>query len=253
MKNFKRFLVAAMAITVLATPAFASEHKVGLGFGFAPDYEGSDDSQGIPMLMLKGKYDSGRSFTLTGTNLRVNLVPSRQYSFGPILNYRHGRDDVENDQVDAMKDIDDALELGLYGMVDVNNFMLGAEFLADVSDEHDGMLGKISLGYRWKAASSLTIVPTAFSTYADGDYMETYFGINAGNRGTSTLPNYSADSGFKDVGISLAADYALTEQWGISGLLAYSALLNDAKDSPIVDDEGNDKQMTFGLMGTYRW
>jgi len=37
------------------------------------------------------------------------------------------------------------------------------------------------------------------------------------------------------------------------GVLSYSALLNDAKDSPIVDDEGDDKQMYFGLMGTYRW
>jgi len=30
-------------------------------------------------------------------------------------------------------------------------------------------------------------------------------------------------------------------------------LLNDAKDSPIVDDEGDKGQMFFGLMGTYRW
>ena len=253
MKRFMKCFVAAMILALLATPALATEHKVGLGFGFAPDYEGSDDSQGIPMLMLKGKYDSGRSFTLMGTNLRVNLVPSSQYSFGPVVNYRQGRDDVENDQVYAMKDIDDALELGLYGMIDVNNFMLGAEFLADVSDEHDGMLGKVSVGYRWKAASSLTIIPMVYSTYADGDYMDTYFGINAGNRGTSTLPNYEADSGFKDVGITLSADYAFSEQWGLSGLLAYSALLNDAKDSPIVDDEGDDKQVTLGLMGTYRW
>ena len=83
--------------------------------------------------------------------------------------------------------------------------------------------------------------------------MDTYFGVNQDNRGSSGLPDFKADSGFKDAGISLIVDYTPWEQWGIMGLLSYSALLNDAKDSPLVDDKGNDKQMSFGLMGTYRW
>ena len=83
--------------------------------------------------------------------------------------------------------------------------------------------------------------------------MDTYFGVNAGNRGSSGLPDFKADSGLKDVGFNLVVNYTPWENWGIMGLLSYSALLNDAKDSPIVDDEGNDKQMSFGLMGTYRW
>jgi len=83
--------------------------------------------------------------------------------------------------------------------------------------------------------------------------MDTYFGVNSGNRGSSTLPFYEAEGGFKDVGFNLVVDYTPWEHWGIMGLLSYSALLNDAKDSPLVDDVGDDKQMMFGLMGTYRW
>jgi len=83
--------------------------------------------------------------------------------------------------------------------------------------------------------------------------MDTYFGVNPGNRGSSGLPNYSADSGLKDVGINLVAHYTPWEKWGIMGLFSYKALLNDAKDSPIVDNEGDDKQFMFGLMATYRW
>jgi outer membrane scaffolding protein for murein synthesis (MipA/OmpV family) len=37
------------------------------------------------------------------------------------------------------------------------------------------------------------------------------------------------------------------------GLLSYKKLVNDAKDSPLVDDEGNDNQFTLGVMATYRW
>jgi outer membrane scaffolding protein for murein synthesis (MipA/OmpV family) len=253
MKMSRLFLAGLLAISLGAAPAWAMEHTFGLGAGFAPDYEGSEDSQGVPMLMLKGSYDSGRSFTLMGPNLRVNVVPSKLYSFGPVLNYRMERGDVDNNRVDAMKNIDSAFEAGIFGGIDMSNWLLGAELLADVSNEHDGLLAKLSAGYRWKAAADLTVTPRVFTTFADDDYMDTYFGVNSGNRGSSGLPDFKADSGLKDVGVNLVVNYTPWENWGIMGLLSYSALLNDAKDSPIVDDEGDDKQMYFGLMGTYRW
>ena len=253
MKTSRLLCVALLAFSLFAAPAWAMEHTIGLGAGFAPDYEGSEDYQGVPMLLLKGSYDSGRSFNLTGTNLRVNVVPSKVYSFGPVLNYRMKRDDVDNSRVDAMKDVDAAFEAGVYAGVDINSWLLGAEFLTDVSDEHDGTLAQFSAGYRWKATADLTITPKAFATYADENYMDTYFGVNADNRGSSGLPDFEADSGFKDAGVNLVVNYTPWRQWGIMGVLSYSALLNDAKDSPLVDDEGDDKQMYFGLMGTYRW
>jgi outer membrane scaffolding protein for murein synthesis (MipA/OmpV family) len=37
------------------------------------------------------------------------------------------------------------------------------------------------------------------------------------------------------------------------GLFSYKTLLNDAKDSPVVDDEGDNNQFTLGVMATYRW
>ncbi len=249
-----RLLLACLLALSLAGPeALAMEHTFGLGAGVAPDYEGSDDSQGIPLLMLTGRYDSGRSFSLLGTNLRVNLLPSTTYSIGPVLNYRQGRDDVDNNRVDAMKDIDAAFEAGVYGNVDINSWQLGAELLTDVSSEHDGTLAKISAGYRWKTSEQLSITPKVFTTYADDDYMDTYFGVNADNRGSSGLPDYDADGGLKDVGFNLIVNYTPWVHWGLTGILSYSALLNDAKDSPLVEDEGNDRQMYFGLMGTYRW
>jgi outer membrane scaffolding protein for murein synthesis (MipA/OmpV family) len=125
--------------------------------------------------------------------------------------------------------------------------------LADVSNEHDGFTAQATAGYRWKAMPELTLTPGVFLTYADSDYMDTYFSVDAGNVGGSGLPYYSADSGLKDVGVNLIAHYTPWEKWGIMGLVSYKALLNDAKDSPIVDDEGNDKQFTVGLMVTYRW
>jgi outer membrane protein len=242
-------------LTLLLTTgaAWAADGMVGLGAGVAPDYEGSDDTTGVPLFMFSYNYDSGRFVRLDGPKLKVNLLADRHYNLGPILNYRMKRDNVDNSQVDRMDQVDAALAAGLFGSIDVNNFLLGLEVVTDVSGKDTGVTTQASAGYRWKAMSSLTLTPGIFMTYASSDYMDTYFSVNSGNRGTSTLPNYSADSGLKDAGFNLIAHYTPWENWGIMGLMSYKMLLNDAKDSPLVDDVGNDKQLSLGLMGTYRW
>ena len=252
MKIF-RFVGLFLALMLAASPVWALDGMVGLGAGMAPDYEGSEDNTGVPLFLFQHNYDSGRFFKLNGPKLKVNLLADKQVSLGPVLKYRFERDDVDNGRVDDMDKVDSAFEAGVFGGVNINNVLLGLELLADVSDEHDGYLAEVSAGYRWQAMPALSVTPTLFLTYADDDYMDTYFGVNPGNKGSSTLPNYSADSGLKDVGVNVVAHYTPWEQWGVMGLFSYKALLNDAKDSPIVDDEGDDKQFMLGLMVTYRW
>lgn len=254
MKVSKMIWMCLIILILISGTAWAGKYVVGLGAGMAPDYEGSEDYNAVPALMFKGNYDSGRYFSLQGTNFKLNVIPSNTFSFGPVLNYRMERDDVDNDQVDAMDKIDSSFEAGAFGAYNIDNFMLGLEVVTDVSDEHDGTLVKAIVGYKWQAMPKLMITPTIFTTYADDDYMDTYFGVNDGNRGSSTLlPNYEADGGMKDFGINISAHYTPWQHWGVMGLLSYSSLLNDAKDSPIVDDEGDKNQVYFGLMATYRW
>ena len=243
-----------LSIMLVSGTAWAAKGTVGLGLGMAPDYEGSDDNEAVPMFMGNYIFDSGRSISLMGPKLKANLLASRKVRFGPVLNYRMGRDDVDNNRVDDMKDIDDAFEAGLFAAMDIDNFLLNLDVLFDVSDTHDGYTVEASAGYRWKASSTLTITPSVVLTGADADYMDTYFGINRKNVGSSSLPYYNANDGdLKDVGINVVAHYTPWEKWGIMGVVSYKKLLNDAKDSPIVDDEGNDKQLTLGVMATYRF
>jgi outer membrane scaffolding protein for murein synthesis (MipA/OmpV family) len=247
------FLGLILSTMLFAGTAMATKGTVGLGVGMAPDYEGSDDTKAVPMFMFSHMYDSGRYVKLMGPNMKVNLLANKHYSLGPVLNYRMARDDVDNSRVDDMRDIDGALEAGVFAGLDINNVLLGIEVLADVSNEYDGWLIQPYMGYRIKATPNLTILPTFFVTGADADYMHTYFGVNNSNRGSSGLQSYSADSGVKDLGLNVVANYTPWEQWGIMGVLSYKTLLNDAKDSPVVDDEGDKNQFVLGVMATYRW
>ena len=253
MIRIKVVMLLLSIMFLISSNGFALQHTLGVGVGVTPDYQGSEDYQAIPMLMLSGSYDSGRSFSLTGTKLKVDLLPSRNYSIGPVVNYNMGRSDVDNSQVDAMKDIDGTLEAGVLGGISYNNWTFGLELLKDILDEHRGMKVQASAGYRWKVTEKLSIMPGISFTYADEDYMQTFFGVNNSNRGGSTLPNYSAGSGLKDAGAKILANYILLGKWGLTTILSYTVLLNDAKDSPLVDGQGDDKQIFFGLMATYSW
>jgi len=43
------------------------------------------------------------------------------------------------------------------------------------------------------------------------------------------------------------------DNWGVTGILGLKQLIGDAKDSPVVDQEGSESQLFFGVMATYRF
>jgi outer membrane scaffolding protein for murein synthesis (MipA/OmpV family) len=84
------------------------------------------------------------------------------------------------------------------------------------------------------------------TTWADDDYMEEQFGINANNAARSGLDQFNADEGFKDVSFGGQVNYRITDSWSTSFAGQYKLLVEDAADSPIVDDEGSEHQFVLG-------
>lgn len=234
---------------------FAADYKtsLGLGVGMAPDYEGSEDYEGVPLFYGRVSWGDGDYVLLKGNQLKWNMLNDK-VQFGPLLQYRSARDDVDNDQVDRMKDVDGATEAGLFLSGVFGPWKATVEFAADISGEYDGYLITLGGDYKTTVSEKLSMTFGATTTYASSDYMKTYFQVDAGNRGTSTLPDYSADDGeLKDVGIHMVADYDINTKWSVSGNLAYTLLVGDAADSPIVDDEGNENQFFIGALAIYHF
>jgi outer membrane scaffolding protein for murein synthesis (MipA/OmpV family) len=55
------------------------------------------------------------------------------------------------------------------------------------------------------------------------------------------------------VGLNLAASFKPWQHWGFMGLVSYKRLLNDAEDSPVVDDEGDKNQFIGGILVIYNF
>ena len=234
---------------------------VAVAAGVVPDYMGSDDyTVGVAPAGLMKFGSSERYARLLVTELSFNILDSPTWSFGPVLNYRLARDDVDDDAVDRMRDIDGTVEAGVIGGWTWrgdddprHRFTASAEFLHDVGDTHEGFL--ISAGARyWKPVTlPLTLSIGATVTYGSSDYMQTYFGVDSNNAARSGLSQFTADSGLRDVRIPIMVIYSFNPNWHLTGGVVYSKLLGDASDSPVVDDRGSSDQLYAGVGVAYAW
>ncbi|OEU75589.1 MAG: hypothetical protein BA869_10765 [Desulfuromonadales bacterium C00003107] len=248
-------LFVGMAIFCLPLLSIAADTDISLGLGVAavPDYEGSDDYEAVPIPYVSVTWESGRFIRLSGNRLGANILAGGTWQFGPVLQFRSKRDDdVDNSAVSKLRKVDNAVEAGAFVGFKASNWDISAQVVNDVSDEHEGMLATAKAGYTMESGNFSTRVGLS-STYADDDYMDTYFSIDADNAARSGLSTYSADSGIKDVGIDLNMRLRMSDSWEVMGLLGYTKLLNDAKDSPIVDQEGDDNQFMAGLTVIYNF
>jgi len=256
MKNSVMLIILA-CVAFVSLPAISSaadvDFSLGAGVGFVPDYEGSEDYEAVPVPFFAAQWKNGRYVKLDGSALKANLLANKTWSLGPLLQYRKKRDDdVDNDAVADMKKIDAAVEAGAFLGYVYEGWDLGLQVATDVSDTHDGTLVTARTGYTFKAERMRTRVGISL-TYANDDYMDTYFSVDTGDAIRSGLKEYEAESGIKDIGVDLMLKYSMTDNWDIRGAFAYIALLNDAEDSPIVDDEGESGQFKGSVVVIYNF
>ena len=265
--------VVCASITLAASgPAFAQttgsaievpgvRNFVAGAVGFVPDYVGSDDyTFGAAPAGVIRFGDTERYVRLLVTDVNVNLIDSKSWSFGPAINYRFGRSDVDDNAVDSMKNIDGTVEVGAFGgwkWVSEGDprhrFSVGTEVLYDVGGGHDGYLISGSVRYYQPVARPLTLSIGAALTYGSGDYMDTYFGVSAGDAAKSGLSPFKAGSGLRDFRVPLMAIFSFSENWHLGGGVIYSRLLGDAADSPVIDKRGSKDQFFAGIGIAYAW
>jgi outer membrane protein len=228
-------------------------YEVGLGAGIAPEYEGSEDSKGYPLPYLNLRFQNDMSLEWIANLMRFNVIPSRTFKLGPIGQYIQERDNVDNNTVDKLEKVDASFMLGGFAGIDLDRFAVSIEAMTDVAGGNDGSIVRLRAGYRIPFNRTWILSINGYTTWADDDYMAAYFGIDRRNSLRSGLKEYNADSGIKDVGITVPLRYNASEHWSIMGVAGYKRLLGDAEDSPIVKDEGNENQFYGGAFVIYRF
>jgi outer membrane protein len=274
MSNSKKFFSVCLALVCALLIAQAVQAQdspftidnvpnvVGVGVAMLPDYFGSNDYTMGAAPFFKFTYPKSEWYLmLRATQLSANIVNHPWLRLGPIVNYRFGRtDDVEDNEVKRMTEIDDTVEAGAFVGVEFitkdnprQRFSANVEFLSDVANEYNGYLVSASARYWYPVHKAVDVTLGVSTTYADDNYMKTYFGVNEIDADRSGLPIFAAEGGMRDISVTPGVVVHLSMNWHVAAGLKYFYLMDDAKDSPIVDDEGDANQWIAGVGVAYSW
>lgn len=240
--------LAPLLIALTPGVALAESAQLGGGVVLVPQYQGSDKFSVRPAPSFAFNLGSLR-ISSSGPGVAANLISVRGIDAGPVLRYNFGRDpdNIDNAAVKALPKIDGSVEAGAFAQVGYpvgpGTFLTGrVEVVQGFGSGHGGLTAQGSVGLL-RPGDKVTLGLSASATYADADYMNSFFGVGAG--GGSGLAAYTPGAGVKDVGLTAFASYKLTDSWSLTGIAGVSQLLGKAADSPIVGTG----RATQGLLG----
>jgi outer membrane protein len=260
----RRSLTALLLTCLLTSPALAQGDEagarvtLGAGLGWVPRYPGAEDYRlrAIPVIGVSygrffagGDPDGGGA---EGPSVGMSLYRDSSWSFSVALAIGLGEARRESDHPDleGTGDIDRATRLVAAGRYRWQWLDLALRVAPDVSGKDQGTLAFLDLTARSRATDRLTLSAGPGITWADNDYMQTFFGVTPGQAANSRLPAYEARAGVHMMRFAVGAAYRIDSDWTVAGRLGTGRLGGDAEASPITRDRD---QHLAAVFASYRF
>jgi MipA family protein len=273
--------VLALAALAAAAPAWAQASQaplpdpedaqgnwtIALGVGFAPDYSGSDNYRLIPAGGIRGRIGPV-SISTRGTYLYADLITDGErfgFNAGPILGVRLNRTGkIKDDIVDLLPERKTAVEAG--GFVGVSfkrltnpydSLSIGIDLVKDLGSAHESTVVSPGVSFSTPLSRFTYVSASLGADFVSDRFADYYFSITPADSLASGLPVFDADGGMKDFKLGLLLNQSITGDLtgGLSlfGMVNYSRLRGDFRDSPIVSDRGSASQwlVATGLAYTF--
>ncbi|MFN3351044.1 MipA/OmpV family protein [Pseudorhodoplanes sp.] len=220
--------------------------ELGAGVQVRPDYPGAKNYEAWPTGFFTLHYLQLPGYGVVH-NSRANI---QGWSFGPSFNWQSKRKTSDYPELFGLDDVKSTFELGAkvgYTFDWIRPWVAARYGLGG----HSGVVGETGLDFIFRAAPNLLWSVGPRASFANRNYMETYFGVTPLESARSgTLAAFSPGGGFKGVGAELNVRYEFAPQWAVRGEFIYEKLIGDAADSPITQ-VGSENQFTAKLGLTY--
>lgn len=234
---------ASLAVTVgmgasVAVAADPIELQAGGAVQVAPTYEGSGSYRviGVPVVFPGTTDDPDKRFQFRGLDhLQWALVSTNGFQFGPLAGYRTGRDQDDGRRLHGLGDIDGGLVAGAFASYRVGAVRASVSYHHQLTGDETGGIVRFGLDARHALTNTVRLTGGVGLTWADDDYMRSFFGVSAAQALASGHGAYVAEAGIKDVNLSLGAEMQVAPQWMLRLNGRYARLVGDAVDSPVVE------------------
>ena len=241
-------------LTDTLVPDGFTNFRIGVGAVMSPEFQGADSYDVGPFPLVSFRFRDIVSVDNNKVRVHVlsrnSLFESERFKAGPVIKLDFGRDVGDSADLMGLSKVGFGVEMGGHVSYTWNSFRATVEVRQAVSG-HDGFLIDLGLNTAIFQSDDLSIGGGVIGTFASNSYMDSYFSINAAESVASGLAAFDAGGGIKDVGLGIAAAYAITDHWSIVSNAGYKRLLGDASDSPLVAERGSSNQFSAGTFVVY--
>jgi outer membrane protein len=267
-RNDRRRVRAALAIVLVSSTAAAlaeepsqkakSPWQVTLGVGgvYAPEYPGSDEyeARALPLISVRYKrvFLGGAPGSGSPGGLGAYLYEGDSWTLGAILSpdTTSPREESDDVRLRGLGDIDPATRAGLFSSYRIGWLTLSANAMTDVSDKQQGTIANFDAEIAYRVTAKLRLSAGPGVTWADEEFMQTFFGVTNAQALRSAFLPYTPEAGASVIRFSAGAQYFFASRWFLGVRATAAQLQGDAADSPIVLDEN---QNVYALFCGYRF
>jgi len=248
--------VAFLSASATVFPAGADQPlavQAGIAVQVSPAYEGSRDYQllAIPVVFPAGGNDLDDRVQFRGLDhLQFALISTSGFQFGPLVGYRFGRDQDDGRLLHGLGDIDGGVVGGAFASYRIGAIRASVSYHHQLTGDDTGGVVKFGLDTRHRLSPTLVVTGGLGATWADDDYMQSFFGVSATQALTSGHAVHLAEAGIKDVNLNIGSELQLSPQWMLRINGRYARLVGDASDSSVVESRD---QWSGGFALTYQF
>jgi outer membrane scaffolding protein for murein synthesis (MipA/OmpV family) len=208
--------------------------KVSLSVSANTDYSGSDAPRASVKPELEYLWANGWfAGTNRGVGYNFSKDPTLQYGLG--LGVDFGRKESATGALAGMGSIDSKVEYGAFlNYAPDRHWRLSSLLRYGSGDAGQGLSANFGANYAMDIAPKWRLDLGVSTTWANSQYMQSYFGVNATQSQQSGHAEYSPAAGLRDVSSSLNLSYQVTPEISVTGGLKAISLVGDARNSLIV-------------------
>ena len=247
----------AQAQSASQEPAYGLSGRVGLGLVSMRTYEGSPNTRTLaaPDLTLSYRTREWGTVEFGQRGLVWNAIEAGRFRLGLVAQFDLGRKDKDTSAFDptpgdkrlaGMGSVKSSTEVGVgigYGPVT----LAARQSLSERGPK--GAQADLTAEFPWSLTDRLNLHFAVGATWANGDYMQAYFGVTPAQATATKFSVYTPKSGLRKVEVSVGAEYAVAPKWKLQASLAISHLGDVAAKSPLVGrlgTKGSDDDRRFG-------
>ncbi|MFZ4479825.1 MAG: MipA/OmpV family protein [Rhodoferax sp.] len=206
---------------------------IGVAALFGYQYGGSDQRRNMLVPGIDYQWKNGW-FAGTANGVGVNFSKRPGFDYGLRLTADFGRSEDRSSALSGMGDINARPEIG--GFL---NYAIGRQMVFTSSlrygsgNNRHGLLADVGAVYSMELMPQWRLALGLAGTYANADYMQSYFGVDSAQASGTGYPAFSARAGIRDLRANLSVACHLNQKAVLMAGVSFSSLQGDAQDSPL--------------------